>query len=137
MTKGSTKMKSTTETKAGRQARPTRRVFSTAYKLRILAEADRCDAKGEMGSLLRREGLYSSHLTNWRAQRELGSLKRTRGRGPAPRQSAEEKELERLRRRNAKLEASLSRAEKIIAAQKKLSEILESFSLNPESSERE
>jgi len=135
--RASTKMTTTTETKTARQPRPTRRVFSTAYKLRILAEAERCDGKGEIGSLLRSEGLYSSHLTNWRAQRELGSLKQARRRGPAPRQSAEKKELDRLRRRNAKLELRLSRAEKIIAAQKKLSEVLESFSLSPESSESE
>ena len=54
-------------------ARPTRRRFTAEYKLRILQEADRC-MSGELGALLRREGLYSSHLTNWRKQRETGAL---------------------------------------------------------------
>ena len=61
-----------------------RRRFSTEYKLRILAEADRCTEHGQIGALLRREGLYSSHLTTWRRQREQGTLGGKRGRKPNP-----------------------------------------------------
>src|SRR3972149_11284266 len=63
-----------------------RRRFEAAYKLRILAEADRCAAAGQLGELLRREGLYSSHLTSWRKQRDAGALEalapKQRGRKP-------------------------------------------------------
>jgi transposase-like protein len=99
--------------------RPTRRRFSAEYKARILAEADQC-ADGQVGSLLRREGLYASHLTNWRRQREASQLAalapKKRGRKPDP-QAAE---LARLQRENAKLQGQLQRAELIIDAQKKL-----------------
>jgi len=85
-------------------ARPVRRRFGAEYKLRILQEAERCQA-GELGSLLRREGLYSSHLTTWRKQRERGALAglaaRKRGRKADP----QAEELARLRRENAKLQA--------------------------------
>src|SRR3972149_1844889 len=56
------------------EAKPKRRKFSAAYRLRILEEADRCQESGEIGRLLRREGLYSSHLTSWRRARHQGSL---------------------------------------------------------------
>ena len=55
-------------------AKPTRRQFTAEYRLRILEEADRCTRPGEVGRLLRREGLYSSHLTAWRKARRNGSL---------------------------------------------------------------
>lgn len=100
-------------------ARPTRRRFLAEYKLRILQETDQC-ADGQVGSLLRREGLYASHLTAWRRQRETGQLAalapKPRGR-KADRQAAE---LARLQRENAKLQGQLQRAELIIDAQKKL-----------------
>jgi transposase len=100
-------------------ARPTRRRFSAEYKAGILEEADRC-ADGQVGSLLRREGLYASHLTTWRRQREAGQLAaltpKKRGRKADP-QAAE---LARLQRENAQLQAQLQRAELIIDAQKKL-----------------
>src|SRR6516164_3540096 len=54
--------------------RPVRRRFTVEYKLRVLREADACEESGQLGALLRREGLYSSHLTDWRRQRELGTL---------------------------------------------------------------
>jgi len=99
--------------------RPARRRFGAEYKARILAEADRC-ANGQVGSLLRREGLYSSHLTTWRRQREAGQLAglapKKRGRKPDPHAA----ELARLQRENAKLQAKLARADLIIDAQKKL-----------------
>jgi transposase len=103
---------------------PKRRHFSAEYRLRILREADRCKATGELGALLRREGLYSSHLANWRRQREAGGLSemRTRKRGPKaravdPRLKQQEKEIVRLRRR-------LEQAETIIENQKKVAAIL-------------
>lgn len=99
--------------------RPTRRRFSSEYKLRILQEADQC-ADGQVGSLLRREGLYASHLTTWRRQRDASQLAglapRKRGRKADPQAT----ELARLQRENARLQGQLQRAELIIDAQKKL-----------------
>ena len=104
--------------------RAKRRQFSAKYKLRILTEADQCTQRGEIGALLRREGLYSSHLTTWRRQRELGQLAglapKKRGRKPDP-QAAE---LARLQRENEQLKARLEQAETIIEVQKKLSQML-------------
>jgi len=97
-----------------------RRQFSTEYKLRVLAEADRCDESGQIGALLRREGLYSSHLSKWRQQRERGALGQQRGRKADP-QTAE---LKRLQRENERLRSRLERAEHIIEVQKKLAELL-------------
>lgn len=97
-----------------------RRRFSTEYKLRILAEADQCTEHGQIGALLRREGLYSSHLTTWRRQREQGTLGGKRGRKPDP-QSAE---IKRLEQENERLRARLARAEHIIDVQKKLAQLL-------------
>jgi transposase-like protein len=108
------------ETEVG--ARPRRRRFSVAYKQSILEEADRCTEPGEIGALLRREGLYSSNLTTWRRQRERGELAGVkRGRKPA---SDEAKELKQLRRENARLKQKLEQAETIIEVQKKLSQLL-------------
>ena len=97
-----------------------RRRFSVEYKLRILAEADRCTEYGQIGALLRREGLYSSHLTTWRRQRDQGTLGQKRGRKPDP-QAAE---IKRLARENEQLRARLERAEHIIDVQKKLAQLL-------------
>jgi transposase len=105
--------------------RPLRRRFTKEYKLRILEEADRCTKAGETGALLRREGLYSSHLTNWRGQRHEGTLKALeRKRGPKPKRRPEQAEVEKLRRENERLRERLRKAEKIIDVQKKLSEVL-------------
>jgi transposase len=104
--------------------RAKRRQFSAKYKLRILTEAEQCTQRGELGALLRREGLYSSHLTTWRQQRDRGQLQglrpKKRGRKPAP-QAAE---LARLQRENERLKARLAQAETIIEVQKKLSQLL-------------
>lgn len=100
---------------------PIRRRFSVTYKQRILDEAERCIQPGELGALLRREGLYASHLTRWRAQRRAGQLEpQRRGRKANP-QAAE---LARLQRENQRLKAQLERAELIIDAQKKLCQLL-------------
>ena len=102
--------------------RARRRSFPADYKRRILQEADRCTQSGQAGALLRREGLYSSHLTTWRRQRERGELG-TQKRGPSPADPAV-KEVERLRRENERLRKRLEKAETIIAVQKKLSDLL-------------
>jgi transposase len=103
-----------------------RRRFSAAYKRRILQEADKCDS-GELGALLRREGLYNSNLTTWRRQRESGELSgpqpKKRGKKPNPDKPLI-KENERLRRENMRLEKRLRQAETIIDVQKKLCDVL-------------
>ncbi len=112
--------------------RAKRRRFSAKYKLKILEQADRC-ATGELGALLRREGLYSSHLTDWRRQRAQGALKglASRPRGPQPKvQAPEQARLVELERENAQLRNRLSQAETIIEVQKKVSSLL-GISLNP------
>jgi transposase-like protein len=110
-----------------------RRRFEAAYKLRVLAEADRCNEPGELGALLRREGLYSSHLTTWRKQRDAGALEalspKQRGRKPR-RKDAVALENERLARENRRLAERLRQAEVIIEVQKKVSEML---GISPES----
>jgi transposase len=107
--------------------RAKRRRFSAEYKLRILAEADACSERGQIGSLLRREGLYSSYLTTWRQQREHGQLDglsaREWGRKPSVDQALV-KELVELKRENQRLESRLQQAEAIIEVQKKLSGLL-------------
>jgi transposase len=102
-----------------------RRKFSAKYKLRILSEADHCTEPGQIGALLRREGLYSSHLSTWRRQRERGALEATRPkkRGRKGRNELE-RELTRLRQENAQLQARLEQAEMIIEMQKELSDRL-------------
>jgi transposase-like protein len=101
-----------------------RRRFTAAYKLSILAEAEGCREPGEVGALLRREGLYSSHLSKWREQRRQGELAgleaKKRGRPSDP----QAEEIERLRRENERLKRQLARAEVIIEAQKKRSQRL-------------
>ena len=101
-----------------------RRRFSAEYKLRILEEADNSTKPGEIGALLRREGLYSSHLTTWRKQRDQGELdgRRTRKRGRKPNPQAAE--IARLQRENEQLRSRLDRAEHIIDVQKKLAHLL-------------
>jgi len=99
-----------------------RRRFSASYKLKILEEVER--NPGQSGSILRREGLYSSHVSAWRKQREDGALKALgKKRGPKGK-SAEQVQLERLQRDKARLERELYKARAIIDAQKKLAEIL-------------
>lgn len=107
-------------------AKATRRRFTAQYKLDILAQAERCEP-GEVGALLRREGLYSSHLTTWRRQCEEGALAalgpRKRGRRPKAR-NAQTQRLEALERENATLRQRLAQAETIIEVQKKVSTLL-------------
>jgi transposase-like protein len=100
-------------------ARPVRRRFTAEYKLRILQEADRC-APGELGALLRRDGLYSSNLSKWRRQRQAGQLAGLKPRKRGRKVDAQAQELARLEREKARLQAQLERAELIMEAQEKL-----------------
>src|SRR5258706_2735755 len=109
------------ETEATAKAR--RRRFSAAEKLRVLREADRCTKPGELSALLRREGLYSSHLSTWRAARQRGELAglTPRARGPKAKPvDPRDKKIAELERETRRLQARLERAEGLIAVQKKL-----------------
>ena len=103
-----------------------RRRFSPPYKLAIVQEAQRCTEVGQIGALLRREGLYSSQLTVWRRQYQQGVLKALKDdrRGRKPTRDARDDELDRLRRENARLSKKLSQAETIIDIQKKVAAML-------------
>jgi transposase-like protein len=108
-------------------AKPTRRRYTAEYKHKILREADTCTRPGDMGALLRREGLYSSNLTVWRKQRERRELEglSEKKRGP----SSKEKnplaaKVTTLERENQRLKARAERAEGLVELQKKVSEIL-------------
>jgi transposase len=107
--------------------KPVRRTFDAAYKLKILEEVDRCSESGQIGEVLRREGLYSSLLSTWRKQRDQGALdglrSNKRGRKPCQKDSRDQ-QLERLRKENEQLQKRLRQAETIIDVQKKVSEIL-------------
>jgi len=106
--------------------KPQRRRFTASYKLRILEEADACQDSGQIGALLRREGIYSSHLANWRKLRRDGALSALteQKRGPKPLPSDILKELEQLKLQNQQLQHRLAKAETIIEVQKKLSTLL-------------
>ena len=104
--------------------RATRRIYTPQYKLRILAEYDRLDRDGK-GSLLRREGLYTSLISEWRKQRDQGALQGLAAGPGRPSADARDQELARLRRENARLQADLSKAHKVIEVQGKLSSLLE------------
>ena len=104
--------------------RAKRRRFTAEYKLRILRQADTCRGDGDLGALLRREGLYSSHLTTWRRQRDeiaVAGLK-ARKRGPKP--VVVDPRVKRLEREITRLQRRLEEAEMVIDFQKKLSQIL-------------
>ena len=106
--------------------KPKRRTFTAAYKVDILRQAEAC-APGERGALLRRKGLYSSHLTKWRRQRERGALAglkpKKRGRKSNPNKQLRA-ENERLRWENQRLEDELSKARVVIDIQKKVAMLL-------------
>ena len=108
------------------ESKAKRRRFSAAYKRRILDEADK-GGPGAIAGLLRREGLYSSHLTTWRKQREAGEIAglepRKRGKKPVPKNPLAG-EVQRLARENRRLQKRLRQAEIIIDVQKKLCDVL-------------
>jgi transposase len=117
-----------------------RRRFSADYKLNILRQADTCSQSGDISALLRREGLYVSHLSAWRRQRNAGSLQalkpKTRGRKPAQKNPLAA-ENARQQRKIKRLELRLKKAEIIIDVQKKVSEILGVTLNSPEESDNE
>jgi transposase-like protein len=105
--------------------RPVRRSFSAAFKLAILAEYEAATEAGGKGAILRREGLYTSHISEWRRVRDAGALA---GLDPRPRprdRSPEQRELARVRRRAERAEAELAKARLVIDIQGKASELLE------------
>ncbi len=106
-------------------AQAKRRRFTAEYKLRVLEEVEQCQEAGAIGALLRREGLYASHLSSWRRQRAAEQLQglrpKKRGRKPDP----QAVELARLQRENERLKARLEQAETIIEVQKKLCRLLD------------
>ena len=104
-----------------------RRKFTAKYKLRILQEAEVCATQGQMGALLRREGLYSSNLTTWRRQQKKGALEALspKHRGPKEKNiTPSDRRIVELEKENRHLKEKLKQAETIIDVQKKLSEIL-------------
>jgi len=108
-------------------AKATRRRFSAEYKLKILREADACTQPGEIGALLRREGLYSSNVTTWRAQRERGELLglTPKRRGPAPNaKNPLATKVAALEREVTRYRARARRAEALVELQKKVAELL-------------
>ena len=108
-------------------AKAERRRFTAEYKQRVLQEADRCKQPGEIGALLRREGLYWSNLITWRKQRQSGELAGLRGKRRGPERREKNPLVDRLReleRENARLKRRAERAEGIVELQKKVSEIL-------------
>ena len=113
-------------------AKAERRQYSVEYKLRILAEADAATERGEIGAMLRREGLHTSMLDKWRKQRERGVLQALTPQKRGPKVDAQQVELERLRRENEQLQKQLQRAETIIEIQKKLAALLGEEASKPE-----
>jgi transposase-like protein len=105
-------------------AGPKRRRFTAEYKLRILKEADASTGGGEIGALLRREGLYSSHLVHWRRQREDAARTQLKARKRGPKPKLQDPRLKQVEREKARLERRLKRAETIIEIQKKAAELL-------------
>ena len=103
---------------------PHRRKFSKAYKLDILKQVDACDAHGQIGAILRREGLYASHLANWRRLLHQRLLNGPESGKVTAKRSAQNPCVPQLRRDNARLKARLQQAELIIEIQKKVSELL-------------
>jgi transposase-like protein len=105
-------------------AKARRRQFSPEYRLRILKEADACKGPGEIGALLRREGLYSSNLVTWRRQRDARALVGMKEHKRGPKARREDPRLKQKDREIARLQHRLKQAETVIEVQKKVAEIL-------------
>jgi transposase len=114
-------------------ARPRRRAFSPEYKLRVLEQYDRLEEPGAKGAFLRREGLYSSHIVEWRRARDVGALNALAAHGRKPKKSAEAAEVERLRRQNERLRAELGRTKAALEIVGKAHALLESLSESADS----
>jgi transposase len=118
-----------------RKKTPVRRVFTPEYKLAILAEYDGCSESGERGALLRREGLYSSIVTDWRRQHRQGLLKASLGRHDNGRGGPSLSEVAKLRSENERLRTKLAQAEVVIGVQGKVHALLEEISKSADSDE--
>jgi len=105
--------------------RPRRRTFTAEYRLAIVKEADACSKPGEIGALLRREGLYHSHLIDWRRQRDRGALEGLGARRGRKARHPAEAEVVRLRKQNERLQRELEKARVVIDVQRKVSALLE------------
>lgn len=119
------------ETEVIEQAR--RRSFPTSYKIKIVSEADRLSGTGEIGAMLRREGVYASQLAKWRKLRDQGALSglSAKKRGPKPVENgAVVKENQRLKNENERLRKKLHKAEMLIDLQKKVAALLDEDELN-------
>jgi transposase-like protein len=112
-----------------------RRSFSPEYKLTILAEYDRCSESGEKGAILRREGLYSSLITDWRRQHRQGLLKAAVGRADGGRGGPTYSETMKLRAEVERLRVKLAQAEAVIGVQGKVHALLEEISKSAASEE--
>ncbi len=115
--------------------RAKRRRFTAEYKLRVLREADACKGDGDLGALLRREGLYSSHLATWRRQRDEIAKTGLKAQKRGPKSKADDPRVKQLERENARLKRRLEEAETIIDFQKKLSKLLGISLKSPDSDE--
>ena len=105
-------------------AKAKRRRFTPEYRLKIVRAAEACKGSGEIGALLRREGLFSSQLATWRRQREEGALEGLRARKRGPKPKAVDPRVKKLEQENARLVRKLKKADAIIAFQKKVHELL-------------
>jgi transposase len=114
------------------EPRAARRHYTGGYKQQVLDEIDTASAPGEIGAILRREGLYSQIISKWRQQRQQGHLvdSQVEKRGPKPQPQA--RELARLQQENERLRSRLERAETIIEVQKKVSQLLGPGENDPE-----
>ena len=107
--------------------KPVRRIFTAEYKLAMIDAYEACTGTGEKGALLRREGLYSSHVVEWRRARDVGALRELAPRSRPVKRTAEQVEIDRLRRhrRNERLENDLAKHKLALEIQGKASELLE------------
>ena len=124
-----------TGTKRNGKSRRPRRAFTPDYKLAILAEYDRCTDQGEKGALLRREGLYSSLVTDWRRQHREGAIVVTPGRSEGGRGGPSRSEVARLRAENERLKKQLAKQEAVIEVQGKVHALLEELSKSADTEE--
>jgi transposase-like protein len=104
--------------------KPQRRRFTTEYKLQIIREADACKRPGELGALLRREGLYSSYLVTWRQQRDRAAQTGISASKRGPKAKVVDPRMKQLERENANLKRRIKRMDLLLEIQKKTSELL-------------
>ena len=116
------------------EAKPQRRRFPAEYKLRILREVERAKEPGDIGAILRREGLYSSHLVTWRRERDRVAKAGLAARQRGPKAKAKDPRVQQLERENATLRRRLQRVETMLEIQKKASELL-GIPLSPRASD--